>query len=82
MPATFMFCVGHCCACGALMTFNPVLVPSIRGRYVGERFLPDPSGDREPVCRPCAEKFNRIRQAKGLSETPIHSHAYTEEEVA
>lgn len=90
----FILVFGECCACSAQITFNPERVPSIRGRYQHKEtgtalhaatvraFVPDPSGDREPVCRPCFEKFNRIRKERGLPELSLLPGAYEPEEVA
>lgn len=78
----WMSAMGHCCNCGALFSFNPERVPSIRGRYVEGRFQIDPTGNREPVCRPCMERGNALRVAQGKEPFPIPSGAYEAEEVA
>lgn len=78
----WMSCIANCCACGALFSFNPDRVPSIRGFYKAGRFVPDQSGEREPVCRPCAEKFNKIRKDAKMPEMPILPGAYEAEEIA
>lgn len=89
----FVFVFGECCACRVAFTFNPERVPSIRGRweYVDfqdlktpsvRAFVPDKNGEREPVCRPCFEKFNRIRKERGLFELPLLPGAYEPAEVA
>lgn len=41
----YLICIGHCVACGTLVTFNPTFVPSINGK---------------PVCRECVEKWKKI----------------------
>jgi len=63
----FMFVVGSCVACHALITFNPSFVPSI---WV--------NGSREPICARCHAKWNEIH---GKNEA-IHPEAYEPEEVA
>lgn len=57
----YMLMVGRCCACGRMMTFNPYLVPSVKG---------------EPVCRECVEAHNRARRERGLPEFQIPPGAY------
>jgi hypothetical protein len=77
-----MFVFGNCCACGDVFDFNAERVPSIRGRYAADGFKPDPAGEREPVCRNCFEKFNRIRIARGLQPVALLPGAYEPQEVA
>ncbi len=67
----FMFVVGQCVACGALITFNPHHVPSIRV-----------NGSREPLCPACFARWNEIhRTSKGLEPLPLHPDAFEPEEV-
>jgi len=42
----YAFCVGQCCNCGGMITFNPVRVPSLRI-----------NGERQPLCEDCARKW-------------------------
>ena len=56
------FCLGHCIACGQMITFNPVRVPSIRVR-----------GEKEPLCRECAQKWIALHPEAKYS---IPSDAY------
>lgn len=78
----FMSCMGNCCACGRLFSFNPERVPSIRGKYVDGKFVGDATGEREPVCEPCITRANEIRAERGLPEFVIPENAYGAEEVA
>jgi hypothetical protein len=77
----FMSCLGNCVSCGALFSFNPERVPSIRVIRKGERWVPDPTGTREPICEPCVVRGNRIREEKGMPPIVIVEDAYTAEEV-
>ena len=62
------FCMGHCINCNALISFNPVAVPSIRHPQTGEK---------EPLCEPCFNKWNVIhRTSKGLEPIPLQPNAY------
>lgn len=45
----YAICLGACCACGRVMQFNPVLVPSLRV-----------DGEKRPVCRRCVEKWKSM----------------------
>jgi hypothetical protein len=61
---------GACIACGTVMTFNPLYVPSIRIE-----------GKREPLCRGCHAAWNRIhRTSQGLPPVPLHPLAYAPSE--
>jgi len=51
----YALCMGPCIGCGAIFSFNPMRVPSIRVR-----------GEREPICRACVERVNPVRIANGL----------------
>lgn len=57
--------ISPCIACGRTFAYNPMRVPSIRV-----------NGHREPVCRPCVEAANPIREEKGLEPFVIHPDAY------
>jgi len=61
------FLTAYCAACGALIPCcNPHRVPSIRI-----------NGRKEPICRSCADEWNRIhRTSKGLEAIPIQPGAY------
>ena len=62
----YAFVVGNCCACGVLLTFNPVRVPSLRV-----------NGSREPLCRACHARWNEIhRTSKGLAPVEAHPDAW------
>lgn len=68
MPG-YMFVVGSCVACHAMLTFNPNCVPSLTVR-----------GSREPLCRTCHARWNEIhRTCKGLAPVAIHPEAYEPE---
>lgn len=54
-----------CANCGRLFGFNPHRVPSVRI-----------NGERRPICKPCIEEINPIREAKGLPPAVVHSDAY------
>lgn len=69
----YLFALGNCVACRALISFNPQSVPSIRVNHAGQ---PDPNGHCEPLCRSCAEKLKTMLQAKGLPWHPIPKDAY------
>lgn len=58
----YIFVMGHCIACKALITFNPNLVPSIRV-----------DGEKEPLCRACAERWRKIHNRP---DVVIHPDAY------
>jgi hypothetical protein len=68
----YMFVVGSCVGCQALITFNPSLVPSLRV-----------NGQREPLCPRCHARWNEIhRTSKGLPPLEAHPEAWEPEEVA
>lgn len=55
-----------CAACGQPAVANPRLVLSIPARWDAEQrqYVPDPNGNREPVCRSCAARaIQRIADA-------------------
>lgn len=63
----FAECIGPCCGCGEMITFNPNKVPSLRVH-----------GNREPLCRVCFGKWNEIhRVSKGLPPEPLAPDAYS-----
>lgn len=78
---SFMSCMGNCVSCGALFSFNPERVPSIRVLRKGGQWVADPTGSREPLCQVCVERGNRIREEKGMPLIPVDPDAYTAEEV-
>ena len=65
----FMFVIGSCVACHAMITFNPNCVPSITV-----------DGSREPLCHGCAVQWHAIHRPG--KEPVIHPEAYEPEEVA
>jgi hypothetical protein len=77
-----MIATGTCCACGALFDFNPERVPCARGKYVDGKFVLDPNGRKEPVCKTCMEKGNEIRVKAGKPPFIILPGAYEAEECA
>ena len=77
----FMSCMGNCVSCGALFSFNPERVPSIRVIRKGGQWVPDPTGSREPLCQSCVERGNRILAEKGMPLIEIVEGAYSAEEV-
>lgn len=64
----YAFCVGACCGCGALFTFNPLRVPSA---------VHPKTGVREPICKDCVERANPIRVQNGLPPIVPHDDAYS-----
>jgi hypothetical protein len=67
----FMYGHGHCIVCKARISFNIDHVPALRV-----------NGEREPLCRSCHEKWNKIhRTSKGLDPVPLHPEAYAPQEV-
>lgn len=56
---------GFCVGCGQPFGFNPTCVPSIRI-----------DGEKQAVCKTCAEEVNRLRAEKGLSTWDIAPDAY------
>lgn len=77
----YMSCMGVCITCGTFFSFNPERVPSIRVSRVNNSWQLDPKGKREPICRDCMERSNKIRRERGIAEVPILSGAYDAEEV-
>lgn len=62
----FASCMGQCIACRAIISFNPLRVPSIKV-----------NGQKEPLCLGCFDKWNEIhRTSKGLPRMPLHPDAY------
>jgi hypothetical protein len=66
MPG-YVLAHGYCFGCGALFSFNPRRVPSIR---------PAPGHPPEPVCRACIERVNPDRLARGLQPIEPLPDAY------
>ncbi len=62
----YMMLFASCCNCGGTFTCNPDLVPSLKL-----------NGKREPLCRPCAEKWEKIHHKSGT----IKPGAYDPQEV-
>lgn len=65
--SSYAMCLGPCCCCKVLFSFNPHRVPSFRRT---------PESPREPICRACVEKANEIRVQKGLDPIVILDGAY------
>lgn len=63
----WMFVLGACINCHTLISFNPDTVPSIRVK-----------GVREPLCRGCATKWNKMHPEHAR---PIAKDAYEAAEV-
>jgi len=61
-----------CCLCHQIFSYNPHKVPSIRLK-AGK---PDPTGERETICKACMDRANAVRRARGLPELPILPGAY------
>lgn len=55
----YVFVMGHCVACKTLVRFNPSSVPSLRI-----------NGEREPLCRSCAERWKVIHNQPGWQIPP------------
>lgn len=64
----YMIALGNCFGCGALMSFNPDRVPSIRVR-----------GVRQPICKLCVERANPDREKNGLAPIVPMPGAYEPE---
>lgn len=74
MADGFAMIVASCCNCGRVGVFNPSKAPSIRLNKEGK---PDPSGDRQPLCRDCFDRWNQIHRIdKGLQPVPLNPDAY------
>ncbi len=76
----YMICHGFCVNCNSMMSFNPDLVPSIRVSRKDGKWVADPAGSREPLCKSCVGLLNRKREEQGLPPFPIHPNAYEPEE--
>ena len=63
---------GYCWACGFMMGYNPMSVPSIRIKDG----VPDPDGIREALCKSCITKANVQRKKQGQPEFQIRPDAY------
>jgi hypothetical protein len=73
----YVFVMGPCWSCGALMTYNPVRVPSIPiDPATGQ---PAPHGVRQPICQACVDRANPERVANGLEPIVVHPDAYEAE---
>lgn len=58
--------LGHCALCGAVFTFNPLRVPSVRI-----------DGSRRPVCERCVTtRINPARRSQGLEDLVVAPDAY------
>lgn len=66
----WMQVLGNCYACGVLFSFNAEWVPSI-----------PVDGVRQPVCKDCIARANRIRRANGQESIWVHPDAYEPQEV-
>lgn len=64
-----MIATGTCFTCGAMFAFNPHRVPS---------YTP-PGGTREPICRDCMDKMNKLRTDAGMKPFEILEGAYEPE---
>lgn len=60
------YAILHCIVCKKEFKCNPHIVPSTRAF----------GGERKPVCKPCFEEVNHIRQEVGLEPFPIKRGAY------
>jgi hypothetical protein len=63
----WVYCHGYCINCGALFSFNPHRVPSIR---------PAEDLPREPICVACFDQVNSYRVAKGMPPFERFPDAY------
>ena len=64
--AGFVSGCGHCILCGAVFTFNPLRVPSLRV-----------DGTRHPVCSGCiTARVNPSRRKQGLEDLVVAEDAY------
>jgi len=72
-----MTLLAQCISCKQLFLCNAALVPSIR---VNDQGVPDPHGEREPVCKACIDMANRFRQQQGLAPFRYHPDAYEGQE--
>jgi len=77
MNEGYVFVMGSCCICGNVTWFNANRVPSLRGRYTAEGFVPSLDGLRNPLCEPCARQLFAELKAKGENPPPIHRDAYS-----
>lgn len=74
----YMFCLGACFSCGNDFSFNPDKVPSIRVSKdpVTGKWIANPQGSKEPVCRNCMQRANDVREKMGLPPHQIPEGAY------
>jgi hypothetical protein len=63
----YALAMGCCFSCGAVFSFNPVRVPSIRH-----------NGEKQPICQACVTRVNPMRKANGLPEIVPAPDAYSE----
>jgi hypothetical protein len=68
----YALCIGQCFGCKKTFGFNPMKVPSVRIR----NGVPDPNGEREPICMDCVELANPHRVARGLAPITYDNDAY------
>ena len=63
----YAFLTTNCAACGALVTCNPVKVPSITV-----------NGSKQAICKGCFNRWNELhRTSKGLPPVALDPEAYT-----
>lgn len=56
--------IARCVGCGAVFSCNPLRVPSVRVKHG----VPDPAGEREPLCATC---YERVRAAQRRAGAPV-----------
>ena len=61
----YAICTGSCAACGAVFSFNPHKVPSLRVE-----------GVRRPICLGCINAANEVRKANGVPALTVLPGAY------
>lgn len=58
--------MGSCIGCGQVFSFNPIRVPLSRAV----------TGQREPICKTCVDRMNKIRIKVGLAPLVPAADAY------
>lgn len=64
---------GPCFVCGRTFGYNPHLVPSVP---IGADGKPAVGGQRQAICRTCAELANNHRRIAGLELFEVSDEAY------
>lgn len=63
-----VYCTGRCVGCDELFSYNPTKVPTVTE-----------GGQPRPICGPCVERANPIREERGLNPIIVLKGAYEPE---